>query len=406
MRTNLPLDGVRVLDLTRALSGPFCTALLGDLGADVVKVESPSGDMVRGWGPFKDETSLYFMSANRNKRSIVLDLRSAEGRDLLRSMVGSFDVVVENFRPDVLQKVGLGAEWMAENHADVVIASISGFGSTGPLRDEPCFDQIAQGVGGLMSITGTEQSGPMRSGVPLADILTGMFAALGVCASLAGRRRGAAVQTSLLESVLGVLTFQAQRYLTLGDVPPLAGNDHPVMAPYGVFPTRDKPINLAVGTTGQWASLCALIGKPELTADPRFRVGKDRDVHRAALRSAIEERLVRDTAAVWLARFREAGIPAGPINDMAETFDHEQVKALEVVESVPHPELGIVQMVRGPLHLGGEATHVRRSAPMLGEHTREVLRECGVTDESVRNLLHLGVIADGGSVPATSGGAA
>jgi len=387
---NLPLAGIRVLDLTRALSGPFCTALLGDLGADIVKVESLDGEVCRQWGPWQGEESLYFLAANRNKRSIAVDMWSEDGRDLLRTIAKHCDVLVENFRPGVLDALGLGEEWASEDHPDLVIAAISGFGHVGPRSTEACFDQVALGMGGLMSITGSADSGPMRSGIPLADTLTGMFGALGVCAALAGRRQGHTVRTSLLESVIGVLTFQGQRYLSLGEVPERAGNDHPVVVPYGVFRTADQPINLAAGTAQQWESLCQVIGAPELAG--RYATPQDRTSNKSELVTEIEKRLAHKGAAEWLAAMNAAHIPSGPIYDMAQTFSDPQVQALDVVQQVRHPVLGTVTTARGPIWIDGRPTPVRRAAPVLGQHTTEVLRECGYSPEAIGDLFRRKVV--------------
>jgi crotonobetainyl-CoA:carnitine CoA-transferase CaiB-like acyl-CoA transferase len=389
---DLPLAGIRVLDLTRALSGPFCTLLLGDLGADIVKVESLGGEVCRQWGPWQGSESLYFLAANRNKRGISLDMWSEEGRELLRTMAGHFDVVVENFRPGVLDALGLGKDWVAEHHPDLVVASVSGFGHVGPQANEACFDQVALGMGGLMSITGSEESGPMRSGIPLADTLTGIFAALGICAALVGRRPGRTVQTSLLESVIGVLTFQGQRYLSLGEVPERAGNDHPVVVPYGVFRTADRPINLAAGTGPQWVSLCEVIGAPELATDERFATPQDRIRNKRELVDTIEARFVQQGADEWLNVLAAAHIPSGPINDMAQTFSEPQVQALGVVQQVEHASLGSVTMARGPLWIDGRPTSLRRAAPVLGQHTIEVLEECGYSHEAIRGFVKRGVV--------------
>lgn len=389
----LPLTGIKVLDLTRALSGPFCTALLGDFGADVVKVEGLEGELCRSWGPWEGEESLYFLAANRNKRSLALDLWSRAGREVLRQIVGQFDVVVENFRPGVLEALGIGAEWMAANHPDVIVASISGFGHIGPDKDVPCFDQVALGAGGLMSLTGTAESGPLRLGIPLADTLAGMFSALGICAALAGRSRVSTVHTSLLESVLGVLTFQGQQVLSGGETPARMGNDHPTIAPYGVFRTADQPINLAAAAPEQWRSLWRVLGAPEMASDPRFARPKDRVRNRVDLATEIEARLTCRPSAEWLEAFRQAAIPAGPINDVAQALAAPQVQALGTVKAVEHPTLGTVTMAQGPLWFNGEHTPIRRVAPRIGEHSREVLAECGLSTAAIDELVGAGTVA-------------
>ena len=395
----LPLAEIKVLDLTRALSGPFCTALLGDLGADIVKVESPRGELSRIWGPYQASESLYFVSANRNKRSLAMDIWSDRGRELLQLMVGHFDVLVENFRPGVLDALGLGEDWLKANHPQLIVASISGFGHVGPRSGEACFDQVAQGMGGLMSLTGMRDSDPTRSGIPLADNLSGMFAALGICAALASRQRGLPVRTSLLESIIGVLTFQAQRFLSLGEVPERAGNDHPVIVPYGVFRTADHPINIAAGAATQWRALCEVIGGRELADDERFATEKNRTKNREQVRGEIESRLVGRTAEEWLAVLKAAHIPSGPINDMAATFAEPQVQALGMVQEVEHSALGTIPVTRGPLWFAGIPTPVRRAAPVLGEHTAEILAEAGCSAEEIDSLMADGIISAAGQQP-------
>jgi crotonobetainyl-CoA:carnitine CoA-transferase CaiB-like acyl-CoA transferase len=384
---NLPLSGIRILDLTRALSGPFCTALLGDLGADVVKVETPNGELCRKWGPWQESTSLYFLSANRNKRSIALDMWSDAGREVLRRLARDADVLVENFRPGVLAALGLGEDWTSRNCPDLMVASISGFGHIGPRSGEACFDQVALGLGGLMSVTGTEESGPMRSGIPLADTLAGMFAALGICASLVSRRPGRKVNTSLLESVIGVLGFQGQRYLSLGEIPRRQGNDHPVVVPYGVFRTSDRPINVAAGAEGQFSALCSVLAVPELVEDARFSTPRARKLNKDALNAELEARFIRRSADYWLPRLSDVHVPCGPINTLDETFADPQVEALGVSQVVTHPHLGEVRMARGPIWVDGVATAIERAAPLLGQHTIEILRDHGYS-ERVIDVLH------------------
>ncbi|UUW91426.1 CaiB/BaiF CoA transferase family protein [Pimelobacter simplex] len=378
MSRDLPLHGIRVLDLTRALSGPFCTALLGDLGADVIKIESPEGDVGRAWGPYDEGESLYFLAANRNKRSVALRLWSDDGKALLRRLAEQCDVLVENFRPGVLDALGLGEDWRTEHAPDLVVSSISGFGHVGPMRDEPCFDQVAQGMSGFMSLTGSAESGPTRAGVPLADLVAGVFAALGICAALAAPGRGRTVHTSLLEGMIGLLGFQAQALVSLGQVAGPAGNRHPVVAPYGVFATADGAINLAAATEQQWQRLCAVLERTDLVGDPRFARPADRSANRDELQAEIEKVLRAARSSYWLDELRRAEIPAGPIHDLAGVFADAQVAALHLVDEVEHPVLGTVPMIRGPLWIDGEPLQVRRTAPGLGEHTDEVLAELGL----------------------------
>jgi crotonobetainyl-CoA:carnitine CoA-transferase CaiB-like acyl-CoA transferase len=408
MTASQPLAGIKVLDLTRALSGPFCTTLLADLGADVVKVEGLGGDMIRLWGPFAEGTSLYHLAVNRNKRSVSLDLRTDEGREIILELARRSDVLVENFRPGVLVKIGLDPALLEVVAPHLIVVSVTGFGPEGHLRDDAAFDQIAQGMGGLMSVTGLPETGPMRVGIPISDILAGMTAAIGVTAALSERKtsgRGTRVEASLLESVLSVLTFQAQRYLSVGEVAEPMGNDHPIMSPYGVYRAADGPFNLAVGTEAQWCALCRTINSPDLAVHPSFADGELRRVNRERLRVELERRLAERSVSTWLVDFRAAGIPAGPIYDMAGVFADDQVAALRMVEEVSHPVLGSMPVLRGPLRLGGEATPVHRAAPLLGQHTREVLEDdVGLTPDEVSSLLSAGIVGEAVPASTVSGG--
>jgi crotonobetainyl-CoA:carnitine CoA-transferase CaiB-like acyl-CoA transferase len=408
MTASQPLAGVKVLDLTRALAGPFCTTLLADLGADVIKVEGMDGDMIRLWGPFTEGTSLYHLAVNRNKRSISLDLRAEEGRDLILQLAKHSDVLVENFRPGVLVKMGLDPAVLEEIAPHLIVASVTGFGPEGDLRDDAGFDQIAQGMGGLMSVTGLPETGPMRIGIPISDILAGMTAAIGVTAALSERKtsgRGTRVEASLLESVLGVLTFQAQRYLSLGEVAEPMGNDHPILSPYGVYRAADRPFNIAVGTEAQWRALCLAINSPDLAMHASFADGELRRANRERLRVELERRLADRPATDWLTALRAAGVPAGPIHDMAGVFADDQVVALKMVEQVLHPHLGSTPVLRGPLRLGGQATPVHRAAPLLGQHTREVLEEdFGFSPGEVSRMLSTGVVGESALTMTANGG--
>lgn len=386
----LPLEGVKVLDLTRALAGPMATTLLADLGADVIKVEPVEGEMIRRWAPFDGDTSLYDVSVNRNKRSLTLDFRSDSGKALLRRLALECDVLVENFRPGVLEQLGLDPYGLRQDAPQLIVARMSGYGPVGPLRDEPCFDQIVQGMAGLMSLTGDPAGPKYRVGIPITDILSGMFTAIAIAAALAARGSGAQVnqvETSLLESALGVLTFQAQRYLSLGEVPPAAGNDHPVLAPYGVFSTADVPINIAAATDDQYGRLTEVIGAPELQSDPRFATSRARTAHRSELRDELEAVLTTAPASEWEERLRAASIPVGPVQDMAGVFNHPQVQAVEMVTSVEHGSLGNINILRGPFRVDGEPVPVRRPAPLLGEHSREILIQFGLSEPEIDQLI-------------------
>lgn len=397
MSNTQPLQGVRVLDLTRALAGPFCTTLLGDMGADVIKVESRSGDMIRKWGPYVEGVSTYHLAVNRNKRSIAVDLRSFEGKRVLLDLARQCDVLVENFRPGVLSELGLGPADIEKINPKLVSVSVSGFGQRGPKSQQSAFDQIAQGMSGLMSLTGTVEVGPTRVGIPITDILAGMFSALGATASLLGLHRNnhtPRVETSLLESAIGVLTFQAQRYLSLGDIPKSAGNDHPTISPYGVYEASDGSLNLAVGTDEQWKRLCEVIGAPQLENDSRFFNTEERRLNREELRAELNESLGVASIATWLDRFAEADLPAGPIHDMASMFADEQVQSLQMFTDMDHPHLGSTPTLRGPLSFGGVRSQVARVAPALGEHTEEILQEIlSFNQDEIRELQVAEVIA-------------
>jgi len=394
----LPLQGVKVLDLTRALSGPFCSMIMADLGAEVIKVEAlPEGDMSRDWGPFDREVSTYFLSANRNKKSVAVDFRKPEGLALIKKMALASDVLVENFRVGTLANMGLDDESLHAGNPGLVIASISGFGSKGPASDWAGFDQIAQGYSGYMSLSGTEQSGPIRVGTAIGDMLAGMWLSIGVLSALMQKNetgRGQRVETSLLAGLIGVLSVQGQRYLNLGEVPRPLGNSHPVIAPYGTFQTADGPLNLAPATQGMWLSLCKLLGLERLADDPRYQTNAQRMKNRDSLQVEIEAVLKRHPRMYWTPRMIEKGIPAGPINRMDDVFGDAQVDALKLVESIEHPVLGMLKQVGFPVSMDcmPEGASVRSAPPVLGQHTREVLSDYGVSDKEVDRLMTSGII--------------
>lgn len=396
----LPLAGLRVLDLTRALAGPFCTMILGDLGADVIKVEPVAGDMIRSWGPFDRGTSAYYLSGNRNKRGVAINFRDPKALAILRGLAAQCDVVAENFRPGAMEAMGLAYDSLAAQNPRLVYASVSGFGADGPAGGRPGFDQIAQGYSGLMSVTGTPDSGPVRVGVAIGDQTAGMWCAIGVLAALAQRQatgRGQRVQTSLLASLVGLLSVQAQRYLSLGEVPGLAGNTHPVISPYGVFRTADGPLNIAPATNEMWRRLCAVVGLEALADDPRFATNAERVQRRDELKRILEDRLVTRTREQWTQLLLEADIPAGPINDMADVFADPQVRHCALVEQVEHAELGTLRQVGSPISLdGAKGRSIRRAPPVLGQHTFEVLREFGYGEQDLRALAAGGAIVQAG----------
>lgn len=393
----LPLTGITVLDLTRALAGPYATALLADLGATVTKVESiKGGDSTRGWPPFDGDHSLYYDSTNRGKSSIAVDFYSEEGQALLKRMALASDVVIENFRPGVMADLGLDpAELMAEKPG-LVVASVSGFGATGPLSQTAGLDQVAQGMSGLMSVTGKDADNVYRVGIPVIDIFSGLFTAVGVLASLVDRERtgkGHTVSTSLLEAALAISVFQGQRFLSTGVVPEPQGNDHPVISPYGVFATADIPIIIAVGNEKHWHDLCELVGDASLAKDPEFATGKLRTKHRAELKERLEVLLAAKPGTEWVEIFRAGRIPTGPIYNYAQVFEDAQVKHLDMVQHLKRADGTDLPLLRGPVSIDGVAPRIRKAPPALGEHTKAVLDDLGLTDAQIQGLIDAGVVA-------------
>ena len=396
----LPLTGCRVIDLTRALAGPYCTMILADLGADVIKVEPlPEGDMIRSWGPFTNGIGVYYLSVNRNKRSLAVDLHTPEGIGILRKLASEADALVENFKVGTAEAMGLGYEQVAVQNPRLVYASISGFGRGGPYENWPGFDQIAQGMSGLMSVTGSAESGPFRVGLPVADLTAGMWAAIGVLAALLHQRatgRGQRVETSLLRSLVGMLCVQGQRYLSLGEVPEPAGNDHPVLAPYGAFETANGLVNIAVATERMWSALCRVLEVNQLAEHPDYRDNAARMKNRDALRRRLEERLRRRTKEEWATLCIEAGIPAGPIMRIDETLQDPHVLATACIETIDHPALGPLRQLASPVRLSAHSSvSSRMPPPMLGAHTVDVLRSFGFAESTVKRLLDSGVLLQG-----------
>jgi crotonobetainyl-CoA:carnitine CoA-transferase CaiB-like acyl-CoA transferase len=391
-----PLGGVKILDLTRALSGPFCTMILGDLGADIIKVEPLDGEMMRQWGPFDRSESVYYLTGNRNKRGMAVDFRSAEGLALIKSLALECDVVVENFKPGAMASMGLSYEALAEANPRLIYASITGFGADGPIADQPGFDQIAHGYSGLMSVTGSAESGPTRVGVAIGDQTTGMWAAIGILSALNQRHKtgvGQRIDTSLLAGLVGLLSVQGQRYLSLGETPALAGNNHPVVTPCGVYQTQDGPINIAANTHNMWLSLCRLLNLEELISDPRFVDNAARTAHRSVLQDIIEKRLGEHPRQHWTALMNKSGVPAGPIHTMPEVFSDPQVLHSQLVEEVQHPALGPLKMVGSPLHFDAKkGQSIQRPPPLLGEHTVEILQQFGWSAPEIEALKERGVV--------------
>ncbi len=386
----MPLSRYRVIDLTTVRSGPTCTKILADLGADVLRVERP-GDSSRE-RVFFDQGDL-----QRNKKSLALNLQHPKGVEILRALALRADVVVENYRPDVKHRLGIDYESLARDNPRLIYASISGFGQTGPYRDRPGYDQIVQGMSGLMWLTGTEETAPLRIGIPIGDLLAGYFAALGILAALVERERsgqGQRVETSLLEALVGSLSFQAARYLNTAEVPPPVGNHHPLTAPMGVYRAKDGHLNLAVGNDDMWGRLCRALGRPELADDPRFARGSARLKNRAAMDEILEAALAMKPATEWVEILNAAGVACGPIYRLDEVFADAQVVESGLVHELNHRVWGLHKVMGLPLHLHRTPARVRTPAPLPGAHTREILAELGYDEGRIDALVADGVVEE------------
>ena len=388
-----PLAGVRVLDLTRYLAGPFATMLLADYGADVVKVEARQG---REFQPAGQTTASYFfLSTNRGKRSITLDLARPEGRELVLRLLPRFDVLVENFRPSVMEGLGLAASELTQRFPRLIYCGISGFGAEGPYRDRPGFDQIAQGMSGFMSLTGTEQSGPTRAGIAIADLLGGMFAAQGIQLALLERERsgrGQIVHTSILEAMIGVLSWGAGMYFESGRAPGPAGQHHPLSSPYGRFRARDGYLNIAAGNEAMWRKLARELGHAEWLEDERFAAAGSRIRQRDALSAEIERVLADADVVHWVERLNAAGVPCGPVLDLAQVFADPQVLARQMFVELPTPAGGVFKTTGLPIKLSRTPGRIERCPPAHGEHADEVLREEGLDPLEIADLRARGVV--------------
>jgi crotonobetainyl-CoA:carnitine CoA-transferase CaiB-like acyl-CoA transferase len=387
-RASQALSRFTVLDLTRVRSGPTAVRQLGDWGANVIKIETPP-HLEKGEGPGGPRQGPDFQNLHRNKRSVTLDLKSPQGLAAFLRMVEKTDVVVENFRPDVKDRLGIGYEALRKINKRIVLASISGFGQDGPYRERPGFDQIAQGMGGLMSITGLPGQGPVRAGIPVADLTAGLFCALGIMTALLEREtsgEGQWVTTSLLQAQIFMLDFQAARWLQAQEVPGQAGNNHPTSIPTGVFKTKDGHINIA--STGQvmWERVCNAIGAPELIAHPDYKTGALRLTNRDAINAAIEAKTVAKTSAEWIDILNKTGVPCGPINAIDEVFGDEQVRHLRVAQSANRPDGTEQTFVGQPIALSRTPSKIVATPPEAGQHTDEVLREFGFADDEIAAL--------------------
>jgi crotonobetainyl-CoA:carnitine CoA-transferase CaiB-like acyl-CoA transferase len=381
----MPLSNIRVIDLTRARSGPTCVRQLGDMGAQIIKVEAPDDD---------DDFSRHgfdFQNLHPNKRSISLNLKSDPGREVLLRLIENADVLVENYRPDVKFRLRIDYETLAAINPRLVYGSISGFGQEGPYRERPGLDQIAQGLSGFMSVTGLPGQGPVRAGTAIADVGAGMMLAYGIVVALLERERsgkGQWVHTSLLQAMIRMMDFQSARYLIAGEVPGQAGNFHPVFVPAGTYRAKDGTLNIQSSSDTLYGRLCRALGAPELATDPRFKTGRERQARRDELGAEIERLLANRTVAEWVEVLNAAGVPAGPILDVQQSFENEQVKTLPMQQPVEHPELGEITLLGFGVNLERTPPSMRTAAPEHGADTREILTGLGYTAAEIESFEH------------------
>jgi len=390
MNEPMPLSDITVIDLTIARAGPTAVRQLADWGADVVRVESPEGGFEAG-----GRTSPDYLNLHRNKRSIVIDLKNPDGQAVLHRMVKSADVVVENMRTPVKHKLGFDYQTLADINPGIILGSISGFGQNGPYSRRGGVDQIAQGMGGMMAITGLPGQGPVRAGVAISDVTAGLQLAIGILTALHERhrtRKGRWVHTSLLESMIGMLDFQAARWTVASDDPPQAGNDHPTMGPMGMYKTMDGYLNLAASGGRLWEGLCSELGVVEWLEDERFSSASARRDNKTVLNVLIEERLSEDTTEHWVLRLNEVGVPCGPVNTVAETFSDPQVQHLGLASPVSHPTAGEIKILRNATNLEGVPNGIRSASPLQGQHSEELLTQFGFTNEEIDSLARSGAV--------------
>jgi len=392
MPASAALARFRVIDLTQVRAGPTACRQLSDWGADVIQVQMP--DHMRGDDTLGGQDGSDYQYTHRNKRSITLNLKEPEGIAILKRLIASADVVVENFRPDVKFRLGIDYETLSKDHPGLVYASISGFGQSGPLAERPGFDQIAQGVSGLMSVTGKAGDGPMRVGIPIADLCAGIFAAQGVLVALLERDisgKGQWIQTSLLESVIYMMDFQNSRWLIDGDIPTQAGNYHPTSIPTGVYKAKDGYMNIAVFGSKIWERFCDILGAPEWVTDERYKDKQGRSINRDSINAEINRRLASQDRAYWVERFNAGGVACGLINDVKGVFEEPQVQHLGIVKDVVSLHHGPQKMVGQPMQLGRTPSTIVRSAPKRGEHSEEILKELGLEAAELASLKSKGV---------------
>jgi crotonobetainyl-CoA:carnitine CoA-transferase CaiB-like acyl-CoA transferase len=377
----LQLEGIRVVDLTRILSGPFCTMFLADMGAEVIKIEDPQGDPIRAQGELRDGWSAYFATFNRNKRSVVLDLRSAHGKEALRRLIARADVLVDNYRPGVLDAMGFDAATLRRLKPDLVVAHVTGYGRDGPYAQRPAFDFIAQAMSGFMSVTGDADGPPTRAGPPISDLVAGAHAAMGVLAALLRRERtgqGEEVTTALTDSMISMLAFMASNWFAAGRLPGRSGNDHGLVAPYGLFETADGPVAIAPSNDAVYGKLLAALGLQHLREDARFRTNADRVARRAEINAQIDAVTRTRPTAHWVEVLNAAGVPCGTVLDVGQVFDDPQVVHQQMRLRIEHPGRGAMDVLGFPIKFTHDPCRIHRPPPELGADTAEVLREIGL----------------------------
>lgn len=395
--TEQSLHGIKILDFTRVLAGPFCTMLLADLGAEVIKVERPeTGDDSRLFGPFIGSESAYFMSINRNKKSITLDLKKPEAVEVVKRLIGKVDILVENFRPGVMQKLGLGYDHLRKINPGLIYASSSGFGHTGPYSQLPAYDLIVQGMGGIMSITGMDPETPTKVGSSIADIFAGVFCAVGILAALYHKKftgEGQMVDVAMLDCQVAILENAISRYLVSGEIPAPIGNRHPSIAPFATFNTSNGFLNIAIGNDSIWERFCNLVGQSVLINDPRFSSNDDRNKNWIELEPILQDIMRMDSTEAWLSKLRPAGVPCGPINNVEQLVKDSQVIEREMIVEVKHPVAGTLKVPGCPIKLSKTPVKRFSPSPVLGEDVEYVF--ANFTDYSlseIENLKHKGVI--------------
>lgn len=390
-----PLEGIRVIDLTRVLSGPFCTMMLGDMGAEVIKVEPAKGDPIREQGTLRNGFSAYYASFNRNKKSVVINLYSESGRRVLERLIAGADVLIDNFRPGVMEKMGFDGERLKKLNSKLVTASVNGYGSTGPYVDRPAFDFIAQAMSGLMSVNGAEGTEPMRVAQPITDLVAGLYCAFGIVSALRARDMngtGQHVESAMMNGAISMMAYLASEYFTTGELPTRTGNEHPLVAPYGLFKASDGDVAVAPSNDVILKRFLDVLELGHLMDDPRYDTNEKRFARRPELNDMINEVVGRDTQEAWIGRLNAAGVPCGKVQNLAEALNDPQTKAQEMVIEVDQPNHGSIRMLGFPVKLSDTPCRLRHPAPELGADTRAVLEEAGFSSDEIAHLAREGAV--------------